>query len=164
MKFLAARGGLMKDEVNDLISLAQNEARGWYDMGILPPSSGNSGVLCSKRVSLHRVWSVLSFCLFESSVSGVVDAYTNGTNSPLIPPSPHTSITPRHRIIIGRLHAVLRGHPPTRHRPGGGARPLPNLKVVVNPGNGAGCFVVDVSIHHARSGCRIPRRERWSTR
>ena len=28
MKFLAARGGLMKDEVNDLISLAQNEARG----------------------------------------------------------------------------------------------------------------------------------------
>ena len=65
MKFLAARGGLTKDDVNDLILLTQNEARGWYDMGILPPSSGNSGVLCSERVSLHHVWSVLSFRLFE---------------------------------------------------------------------------------------------------
>ena len=43
MKFFAARGGLTKDDVNDLISLAQNEERGLYDMGILPPLSGEFG-------------------------------------------------------------------------------------------------------------------------
>jgi hypothetical protein len=34
-----------------LILLAQTEAREWYDLGIVPPSSGNAGVLCSELVS-----------------------------------------------------------------------------------------------------------------
>ena len=60
MKFFAENGGLTKDDVNDLIVLAQDEARGWYDMGILPPSSGNAGVLCSERVSfIFHVWRII---------------------------------------------------------------------------------------------------------
>ena len=96
MKFFTAMGGLMKDEVNDLILLAQNEARGWYDMGILPPSSGNSGVLCSKRVSLHRVWSVLSFRLFEPSASGGGYVYKRNEFSthPPLPPHLHRAAAP----------------------------------------------------------------------
>ena len=51
MKFFAKGvGGLSALDIDELIVLAQNEARGWYDMGLLPPSSGNSGVLCSKLV------------------------------------------------------------------------------------------------------------------
>ena len=51
MKFFSSDGGLSKSDVGDLVALAQDEARGWYDLGILPPSSGNAGVLCSERVS-----------------------------------------------------------------------------------------------------------------
>ena len=54
MKFFAADGGLSKADVDDLVALAQDEARGWYDLGVLPPSSGNAGVLCSERVSGAR--------------------------------------------------------------------------------------------------------------
>ena len=51
IKFFAKGvGGLSAIDIDELIVLAQNEARGWYDMGLLPPSSGNSGVLCSKLV------------------------------------------------------------------------------------------------------------------
>jgi len=51
IKFFAKGvGGLSALDIDELIVLAQNEARGWYDMGLLPPSSGNSGVLCSKLV------------------------------------------------------------------------------------------------------------------
>jgi hypothetical protein len=31
--------------------VAQAEARHWYDTGIVPPPSGNAGVLCSELVS-----------------------------------------------------------------------------------------------------------------
>jgi hypothetical protein len=53
MKFFSTDGGLTKTDVNDLVALAQDEARGWFDLGILPPSSGNAGVLCSERVSRY---------------------------------------------------------------------------------------------------------------
>ena len=51
VKFFAKNiGGLSKSNIDELIFLAQEEARSWYDMGILPPSSGNSGVFCSELV------------------------------------------------------------------------------------------------------------------
>ncbi len=37
--------------MDELIDLAKEEAYHWYDMGIVPPSSGNAGVLCSELVS-----------------------------------------------------------------------------------------------------------------
>jgi hypothetical protein len=96
MKFFAARGGLTKDDVRDLISLAQDEARGWYDMGILPPSSGNSGVLCSERVSLRPcvecVVRRLHFVRVRAA-SGRGMRSTKGTNfSPHPPPLPPTHL------------------------------------------------------------------------
>ena len=50
VKFFSKNGGLTKKNIDELIVLAQQEARHWYDMGILPPSSGNAGVLCSELV------------------------------------------------------------------------------------------------------------------
>jgi hypothetical protein len=52
IKFFVSNGGLDKNEIDELIVLAQDEARHWYDMGIMPPSSGNAGVFCSELVSL----------------------------------------------------------------------------------------------------------------
>jgi phosphomannomutase len=51
LKFFAKEGGLTKRDIDGLIAVAQAEARHWYDMGIVPPSSGNAGVLCSELVS-----------------------------------------------------------------------------------------------------------------
>lgn len=51
VKFFSKVGGLSKDNIDELIGLAQDEARNWYDTGVLPPSSGNNGVLCSELVS-----------------------------------------------------------------------------------------------------------------
>jgi hypothetical protein len=56
MKFFSPDGGLTKRDVDDLVALARDEARIWYDLGVLPPSSGDGagGVLCSERVSAVR--------------------------------------------------------------------------------------------------------------
>jgi phosphomannomutase len=51
LKFFAKEGGLTKRDIDGLIAVAQAEARHWYDMGIVPPSSGNAGVLCSELVT-----------------------------------------------------------------------------------------------------------------
>ena len=53
-KFFGKSGGLTKSDIDDLIVLAQAEAKVWYDMGIVPPASGKAGVLCSELVSLLR--------------------------------------------------------------------------------------------------------------
>lgn len=50
IKFFTKEGGLSKSDIDELIGLAQTEARHWYDLGIVPPSSGNAGVLCSELV------------------------------------------------------------------------------------------------------------------
>ncbi|KAL7516997.1 hypothetical protein ACHAWX_001962 [Stephanocyclus meneghinianus] len=50
LKFFGKGGGFTKTNIDELIALAQTEARHWYDMGIVPPSSGNAGVLCSELV------------------------------------------------------------------------------------------------------------------
>ena len=52
LKFFGKKGGLTKSDIDELIMIAQTEARHWYDMGILPPSSGSSGVLCSALVRI----------------------------------------------------------------------------------------------------------------
>lgn len=54
IKLFSKDGGLTKSNIDELIVLAQEEARHWYDiMGILPPSSGNAGVLCSEMVRVQ---------------------------------------------------------------------------------------------------------------
>lgn len=55
LKFFGKGGGFTKTNIDELIALAQTEARHWYDMGILPPSSGNAGVLCSELVRHNRL-------------------------------------------------------------------------------------------------------------
>lgn len=50
LKFFSKDGGLVKSDIDELIVLAQAEARHWYDLGIVPPSSGNAGVLCTELV------------------------------------------------------------------------------------------------------------------
>lgn len=52
LKFFSKDGGLSKKDIDELIVHAQAEARQWYDMGILPPSSGIAGVLCSELASI----------------------------------------------------------------------------------------------------------------
>ena len=37
IKFFSRAGGLSKSNIDELVILAQDEARRWYDMGILPP-------------------------------------------------------------------------------------------------------------------------------
>mmetsp|Transcript_3245 Transcript_3245/g.5958 ORF Transcript_3245/g.5958 Transcript_3245/m.5958 type:complete len:535 (-) Transcript_3245:124-1728(-) len=50
IKFFSKNGGLTNKNIDELIVLAREEVRHWYDLGILPPSSGNTGVLCSEVV------------------------------------------------------------------------------------------------------------------
>lgn len=55
LKFFGKGGGFTKTNIDELIALAQTEAKHWYDMGIVPPSSGNAGVLCSELVRYNRL-------------------------------------------------------------------------------------------------------------
>ncbi|KAL3805588.1 hypothetical protein HJC23_005832 [Cyclotella cryptica] len=91
-KFFGKGGGFTKSDIDELIVLAQTEARHWYDMGILPPSSGISGVLCSELVDFMP--------FYIESLKQAVHREV-GTSDPY---------------------------------------PLSNLKIVVNPGKGSGCF------------------------
>mmetsp|Transcript_20449 Transcript_20449/g.42659 ORF Transcript_20449/g.42659 Transcript_20449/m.42659 type:complete len:641 (+) Transcript_20449:85-2007(+) len=92
LKFFTKYGGLEKSDVDELIELAKEEAYHWYDMGIVPPSSGNAGVLCSELVDFM----------------------------------PHYKNTLKNAIFreVGTASST----------------PLAGLKIVVNPGNGAGFF------------------------
>ena len=68
IKFFSSKGGLDKKDIDDLIVLAQEEATQWYNTGIMPPSSGNAGVLCSERVSIIRLFtSVKATLCIDSS-------------------------------------------------------------------------------------------------
>jgi len=100
MKFFSnAVGGLTSQHIDELIVLAQKEARELYDMGILPPSSGNAGVMCSELVNFMPYYKeTLKKAIFRE-----VPTSTCSTSSSTI-------------------------------------KPLANLNIVVNPGNGAGCF------------------------
>jgi len=93
MKFFSKNGGLASLDIGQLIMLAQKEARSWYDMGILPPSSGNAGVLCSELVNFMPY--------YENTLKQAVIREVGSTSHP---------------------------------------NPLSGIKIVVNPGNGAGCF------------------------
>lgn len=101
LKFFSKNGGLTKHDIDTLIVLAQEEARHVYDMGILPPSSGNAGVLCSERVDYM----------------------------------PYYEETLRQAILreVGSDSSSVSS-----------SKPLSNINIVVNPGNGAGCFFVNI--------------------
>ncbi|KAL7546315.1 hypothetical protein ACHAWF_009645 [Thalassiosira exigua] len=99
IKFFSKEGGLTKADVDELIDLARDEARQWYDLGILPPSSGKAGVLCSELVDFMPYYKET---LKRAILEEVGDARSSA------------------------------------------AEPLSGLKVVVNPGNGSGCFFVDL--------------------
>jgi hypothetical protein len=66
IKFFSSNGGLDKKDIDELIFLAQEEAIHWYDIGLMPPSSGNAGVLCSEIVSLTCMlsWLVIASVVF----------------------------------------------------------------------------------------------------
>ncbi|KAL9182244.1 hypothetical protein ACHAXT_012896 [Thalassiosira profunda] len=100
IKFFAREGGLTKTNIDELIVLAQEEARRWYDAGILPPSSGNAGVFCSELVDFMPFYQ-------ETLKRALVREVGEATSSPL-------------------------------------SKPLAGLNIVVNPGNGAGCFFDDL--------------------
>ena len=51
IKLFTSAGGFDKADIDDLISGAMTEARGWHDFGVLPASSGKEGVQCSEWVS-----------------------------------------------------------------------------------------------------------------
>lgn len=51
MKFFTLQGGFTKLEVQRMITLAQQHAEVWYDMGLIPPTSGPHAVFCSEWVN-----------------------------------------------------------------------------------------------------------------
>ena len=97
VKFFAKDvGGLSKNNIDELIELAQGEARSWYDLGLLPPSSGNTGVLCSELVDY------LPF--YKETLKQAILREVGSSSS----------------------------------------KPLSDINIVVNPGNGAGYFFNDI--------------------
>ena len=50
MKFFTRVGGLTNTDIEILADGAAACVREWYDMGIIPPSSGDGAVFCSSRV------------------------------------------------------------------------------------------------------------------
>ncbi|KAL7535727.1 hypothetical protein ACHAXR_006692 [Thalassiosira sp. AJA248-18] len=101
LKFFSKNGGLSGSNIDELIPFAQEEARHWYDMGILPPSSGNTGVLCSEIVDFLPSYK-------ETLKKSIIREVGSASSSSSI------------------------------------AKPLSNINIVVNPGNGAGFFFDDV--------------------
>jgi len=98
IKFFSGNGGLDKEDIDELIVLAQEEATEWYNTGIMPPSSGNAGVLCSELVNFLPYYKQT----LKQAIGREVD------------PNPNP------------------------------AKPLSNLNIVVNPGNGSGSFFSDL--------------------
>lgn len=92
-KFFSKKGGLTAPHMDELIGLAQREARSWYDMGVLPPSSGNAGVLCSELVNfmpyyantlkqaIHREVNSPSTSSHSKPLSGITIAVNPGDGS-----------------------------------------------------------------------------------
>lgn len=50
-KFFTKAGGYNKNDIDMLSETAAASVREWYDMGILPPTSGADAVYCSSAVS-----------------------------------------------------------------------------------------------------------------
>jgi len=100
MKFFSKNGGLTKDKIDELIPLAKEEANHWFEMGILPPTSGNSGIMCSEVVDFMPYYQ---------------------------------DVLKQH--IITEVESTS---------PESLTKPLSGLNIVVNPGNGAGCFFNDL--------------------
>ena len=50
MKFFTLKGGYTKAQIQRLVIIAKEHAERWHDMGILPPTSGDGAVYCSKWV------------------------------------------------------------------------------------------------------------------
>ena len=50
MKFFTKMGGLTKTDIEILAEGAAACVREWYDIGIIPPSSGDGAVFCSSQV------------------------------------------------------------------------------------------------------------------
>ena len=48
--FDAYQGGFQKSQINKMLELAQEHAHVWFDMGIVPPTSGHN-VYCSEYVN-----------------------------------------------------------------------------------------------------------------
>jgi phosphomannomutase len=56
MKFFTLKGGYTKMQIQRLVAIAKVHAGRWYDMGILPPTSGDGAVYCSRWVDFMPVY------------------------------------------------------------------------------------------------------------
>lgn len=101
-----------------------------YDLGILPPSSGNAGVLCSERVDYMPYYkeTLRQSLLREVTSSSSLSSSSSSSASSLSSSSSTSTTVPSSPLL----------------QPSDNSKPLSNINIVVNPGNGAGCFFVDV--------------------
>lgn len=76
-KFCTKEGGLSARDIDILAESATSNAREWYDIGIMPPTSGKSGaVVCSSKVDFmpHYASTLRSAILKEVSTSSISDS------------------------------------------------------------------------------------------
>ncbi|KAL3910649.1 MAG: hypothetical protein SGILL_007611 [Bacillariaceae sp.] len=56
LKFFDDNGGFNKQQIQKMIGLAQENAQTWFDLGVLPPTSGSNGVFCSEQVDWMPIY------------------------------------------------------------------------------------------------------------
>lgn len=112
IKFFSENGGLDKEDIDELIVLAQDEATHWYNMGIMPPSSGNVGVLCSELVSVCGICNAEYVCLgFIYLHKHLFSLHMFDSHNHF---APHLST---YMVLFsGQLYAILQGNLETSHR------------------------------------------------
>lgn len=50
-KFFTTRGGFTKHQIQTMVGIAREHVQRWYDMALLPPTSGPNAVFCSEWVN-----------------------------------------------------------------------------------------------------------------
>jgi len=108
IKFFSGSGGLDKEDIDELIVLAQEEATEWYNTGIMPPSSGNAGVLCSELVSFAFVY------VFFLGIAALV--VITRLLSLLLTHNTISCLSYNILQRVGQLSAVLQGNVETSNR------------------------------------------------
>jgi phosphomannomutase len=80
-KFFTLNGGFTKVQIQRLLSLARDHVQVWYDLGILPPTSGPGAVFCSEWVNfMPRYQENLERALMKQVHSGA-DTTTTASSS-----------------------------------------------------------------------------------
>jgi phosphomannomutase len=83
-KFFTVNGGFSKAQIQALTSVAKQHAQVWYDMGIIPPTSGPSAVFCSEWVNWMPHYELkLKHALMKQVHDGGVKPKENGVKQTL---------------------------------------------------------------------------------